>query len=282
MRIGRERVSSYMTDFFYKKYPSWNPYVSPEVVRETSSATTITASATINTKGSWSQVIASTASPGDILKLTIDVDASTINTAMLIDIGFGGSGSEVVVIPNVTVAAWNSNTIEVPIKVPQGTRIAARCQAAVASRTGTITIAVVDSNSYEFAPTSVDILGANTATSLGTALGSAGGYNQIVASTTKDYQSFILLISVGDSTMTTTTGYAYIGIGAAGSEAQLFGYFWNSTSLEAITYFHPPLSFTSPYVTQGNSVYPAGSRISVGSTVITDIMHGAVLGIPMP
>lgn len=282
MRIGRERVSSYITDFFGKKYPSWNPPISPEVVRETSGTITITASGTVNTKGAWSQVIASTANPGDILKLTIDVDASGVNTGMLVDIGFGASGSEAVVIPNLTVGAWNSNTIEVPIKVPQGTRIAARCQAAVASRTGTVIASVVDSNSYEFAPISVDMLGASTAASTGTALSGAGTYNQIIASTTKDYQSLIVLISVADSSMSTATGTGFIGLGAAAAEVQLYSYSWSSTTTEALTFTHPQLAFCSPYVTTGSAVYPAGSRISAGSGTILDTIHAAVIGVPMP
>jgi len=90
---------------------------------------------TVNTKGSWTQLIASAAR--DYLGLMIAPGENSTNntnpsgTPIYIDIGIGGAGSELVIIPNRGFSNVGSNTEHyapfLPIRIPAGTRVAARC-----------------------------------------------------------------------------------------------------------------------------------------------------------
>jgi hypothetical protein len=98
--------------------------------------TTITASGSINTKGSYVQLVASTAK--DYCGFYIIPDCNSVSTAthLLIDIAIGGAGSELVIVPN----WWQAPLLDkmrasfIPIRIPSGTRIAARSQSATASQ----------------------------------------------------------------------------------------------------------------------------------------------------
>jgi hypothetical protein len=84
-----------------------------------------------NTKGAWVQVLAA---------CPIDADGFLLGFAnntgspcdFLVDIGIGGAGSEVVLIPDLYLRANVNDQLGekmfVPMAIPAGTRIAARCQ----------------------------------------------------------------------------------------------------------------------------------------------------------
>lgn len=108
-----------------------------------SAGTTITASATPHTKGSWTQLIATTSarSLGILVALDNTAVANTA-TSVLLDIGMGAVSSEVVIIPDLScgyVLNENvSNTFAAyyfPLFIPDGVRLAARCQALIGSDT---------------------------------------------------------------------------------------------------------------------------------------------------
>ncbi len=98
--------------------------------------------AVANTKGAWTQIVAST--PHDLIGFFLGFDClqfvgggTSVAAPQLVDIGLGAAGSEVVILPDVFVFsnpenfAWEvspsfSGFVNMPIKA--GTRIAARSQ----------------------------------------------------------------------------------------------------------------------------------------------------------
>lgn len=94
-----------------------------------------------NTKGSYSQLVASSAK--DYIGFVLCVD-NAANSGMpafsfLIDIAIGGAGSEQAIVPNFYFDPSGMDDVTLafyfPINIPSGTRIAARAQASGASKT---------------------------------------------------------------------------------------------------------------------------------------------------
>lgn len=98
----------------------------------TSTTTAVTASGSINTKGSYAQL---TASCNEIRWAVLQLRPNS-NNYYLIDIAVGGAGSEQVIVPNLHVrgASGRSFPIGFPLSVPAGSRISARCQCNTASQ----------------------------------------------------------------------------------------------------------------------------------------------------
>lgn len=80
-----------------------------------------------NTKGAWSELVASCGQT-DMIFLSVRIASpASSDTAVLIDIGVGPAGSETVVVPNIDMGGRNGIFhVPLPLSVPQGTRIAAR------------------------------------------------------------------------------------------------------------------------------------------------------------
>jgi hypothetical protein len=190
---------------------------------------TLTASATAHTKGSWSQIIASTSNVGTLLRFTVSgVNVSTADSATLLDIGVGASGSETVIVPNLAIGGSAGSFYSIPVEIPSGSRIAARIQGVRSSQTATISsrqFFVFNAGDTAALGTTVDVLGTDTATSTGTAMsGSSGTWVEIEDSTTKNYIGFSIAPSTSDTDTTSQSDATYeIGVGAAGSEVS-FGY----------------------------------------------------------
>ena len=100
-----------------------------------------TPSATANTKGSWTQLIAATTF--DAIQVRVDMYLQTVFAAaesIAIDIGIGASGSEYVLIPNLmfsTPGQFQSMKCQYnfPLQIKAGQRIAVRSQSNLASNT---------------------------------------------------------------------------------------------------------------------------------------------------
>ena len=105
--------------------------------------TSVAASGSTNTKGSYSQVVASTTMDyiGFLFTLYDSNNTGQVGNAgrYLFDIAIGAGGSEVPIVPNLPVVDNTGNTgihsLFFPIPIPSGTRIAVRCQCATASKT---------------------------------------------------------------------------------------------------------------------------------------------------
>lgn len=140
--------------------------------------TTITANATIHTKGATpTQLIASTAADSYGIFVHVHNNAtSNASTATLLDIMRGGAGSETVLIPDL-MAGWalpvsTSNawrTYFFPIFIPSGTRLSARSQSLVASKTCSVGITLLQRpTQLGFVGTRVTAYGVDAANSRGT------------------------------------------------------------------------------------------------------------------
>jgi hypothetical protein len=107
----------------------------------TSLGVAITPSATGSVLGTWTSVVTATAR--DYVGLWGTLGFGTVNDTYLMNIGIGGSGSQVIIIPN--FASYNINAAGVssggtlpflPIEIPKGTEIWAQTQASGTSAAG--------------------------------------------------------------------------------------------------------------------------------------------------
>jgi len=193
--------------------------------------TTVTPSATANTKGSWTQLIAATAA--DAVALVINIFQFNVTATpfgLAIDIGIGASGSETVIVPNISNwASTNFTMIEIqlalPIAIPKGTRISARCQADQASGNACqIVLQTYDGGfTQSEGAAGVDAIGFNASTTAGTAVtagnSAKGSYAQITAATTRDYIGLFAIIDCnGVASPPDNFALVDIAIGASGSE----------------------------------------------------------------
>lgn len=109
--------------------------------------TTLTSGA-VNTKGAWAQLIASTAKEAVGLMVSIQVATAF---AFLIDIGLGGAGAEVAVIPNLhywkaNATAFQFQCFTILLRIPAGSRISARCQSNAATQTLNIAVSLMEND----------------------------------------------------------------------------------------------------------------------------------------
>ena len=101
----------------------------------TTNGATVDPGATINTKGAWAEVEASTAQAlrGFTLSMGSNLNNATDSANWLIDIGVGGSGSEVVIAENIYGNTTGQEKIIndgsfFEVDIPAGSRIAIRAQ----------------------------------------------------------------------------------------------------------------------------------------------------------
>jgi hypothetical protein len=248
---------------------------------------TITASATANTKGSWTQLAASTGQACDVLTI-ITVRPGTASADYLIDIGVGTAGSEQVIISDLLICSPSGGATPMgvefvfPISIPAGTRIAARCQATTLSSQIRISYEMAQLPMLASAERSiVKTYGDATADSGGTSIdpgGTAntkGAWTQIVASTT--YAASALLIGFGDQVNTVRTDCTWlvdVGVGSAGSEKVVVPDFLlqaEAASDDITPGVSPPLPVSIPAAT------PISVRAQCSITDATDRLFDAVL-----
>lgn len=174
-----------------------------------------------HTKGAWTELIASTTADADLLLIVCGAASSGVNSASLLDIGIGASGSETALCENIAVGGMNGGSpFPIIARVPSGSRISARAQSVVTGgRTLAVGVFLQNTNSYTIAPTSVPVLGSSTATSLGTNVNSTN--TEIIASLDRTYSSFIVVPSVNTSSLGNSTQTFTLCVGAAGEEVDV-------------------------------------------------------------
>lgn len=211
--------------------------------------TTVTASGTIHTKGNYSELIASTTYDWyGFWMYTINTAVSGSATDLLLDIAIGAASSEQVIFPN-WMAGWGptiqagARGVFVPIFIPRGTRIAARCQALIASDTVNVLIFGVSGNSGLPRPlfSNCDVYGIDTATSSGTSHtpGNSGAEStdaNIGGTTSRPYGAVMIGVA---SQSSTTTLIAYHWELTIGGSTKAEWYTCNTTS-EAVYGPLPP------------------------------------------
>lgn len=202
-------------------------------VAASTTGTQVLANATANTLGSWVQIIASTAA--DCCMLGIHISGFSSNGPNgAVDIGIGAAASEVIILQQLMVSYFDANGAAdalflIPVNIPAGTRIAARCQVDHASDGVWVDLTLFDGAFTQvdgFA--GVDSIGFVAGTTVGTQLdpgavaNTKGAYAQLTASTSRDYAGlFFVFDGLGQITGTihNTDNFAIdVAIGGAGSE----------------------------------------------------------------
>lgn len=234
-----------------------------------SRGTSVTAANPANGKGSYAQLIASTAFDASLVLVMLDDLAAGVD--YLIDLAIGGAGSEQVIAANL-IATGGTGSISyggqywLPIAIPAGSRLAASCQATTLSQIIRVSCLLFGQGFAGWSPGNrVDTYGANTATSGGVSVDSGGtantkgSYSQITASTNAPMTGLILAIGNQHNTVRSSQSWLLdVAIGGAGSEQIVLPNlaFNASTSPDIVTpqtYGPLPLSI------------PAGSRIAARS-----------------
>lgn len=201
-----------------------------------SRGTAVATNASANTKGNWVQIIASTAKKAVAILLIAYLPGASPQNG-LVDIGTGGTGSEVALVSNIAIQSsdgfHNSAWAQLPIMVPAGTRLNVRWQCSTGSSTGYFLLVLMEQpqQSRTFPPESVspaqaafssETCGATTSTSRGTTItasGSAntkGSYTQLLASTAK--RSTKMLVILGRVSSSNNGYLVDIATGGAGAE----------------------------------------------------------------
>lgn len=185
--------------------------------------TVVAPSASANTKGSWVQITASTTA--DICAVLVQIQ-NFGSGQFAVDIGIGGAGSEIVIANNILCSLSSNASPDpfFPCSIPSGTRIAARCQSSAAADFGVVVNVTGFDGSYVagVAPSGLDAIGFNSATTLGTQITASGtgfvkgSYAQLTASTARDYAGF--LIAFDDAGAGGDVFVLDLAIGGAGSE----------------------------------------------------------------
>lgn len=199
------------------------------VTAATSVGVAVTAAATANTKGAWAELTPATGR--DAVGLLINIGRGhTASADFLVDIGVGASGSEAVTVPNLKGDNGSNllgpGTVYVPIGVPAGTRLSARCQCTSASGVSRVQVVAVYGSWVAQPPLSVVTdYGTASATSGGVSVDAGGvantkgSYSQIVASTSRACKAIIVGIGNQNNSSRTNADFLLdLAIGAAASE----------------------------------------------------------------
>lgn len=222
-------------------------------VTATSSPSDVT-SGVANTKGSWVELVASSAADADGIVL---VTGQSTADNYLVDIGVGGAGAESVVVSNVPVHERSANLTEglffIPVSISAGSRVAARCQAAGASSLLRLIGYLVTTTVPIHEATTITTYGADTAASSGisvdpgTSANTKGAWTEITSSLSTDVKFIVPMIANPDTGTTTCNWLLDIGTGAASSESVVIAnLFFSSDSGndQKVPMSYPPLPVT--------------------------------------
>lgn len=174
-------------------------------VLASSSDTLLTSNASANTKGAYAEITASSPIAAHAIVVIIRAGVLSSGEDYLIDLATGAAAAEVVLVNNLLITSATAAmvfSVLLPVSIPSGTRISARCQANVGSETCSISIVLIASTGTNI--TAVETAGANTADSggttvdPGTTINTKGSYAELIASTAVAYEW--LAISVGNIT----------------------------------------------------------------------------------
>lgn len=199
------------------------------VVAASSLPATVTADVTSHTKGAWTELIAATGLPASGLWVTSvgGINVTSTDTSMLVDIGLGAAGSEQVVIANIPFGFVAASTpIWVPLSVPDGSRVAARAQAAVSADTIQLQVLMVNGGWHVSGGNRCTTYGADVTDSGGVTLTTVSGANakgpwtEIAASTSSPmrWMTAMIIGQAGVSGWSVGNALVDFAYGAAGSE----------------------------------------------------------------
>jgi hypothetical protein len=224
----------------------------------------VTSGGSINTKGSYSEI--SSAIPFATSGILINI-VPGVATDWLFDISIGAAGSEKIVVGNLLLTTSRPGecitSYFFPIRLPEGVRLAIRCQARQATQSAGVVVTLIGVSNILSEPLSrCTTYGAVTADSGGIqvdpggTVDTKGSYSEIVSSTSNPIRQIIIVLGdQNNATMTTCFFHLDIAIGAASSEKILIPdlFFGAGTTTDG----HVPAVF-GPFPVE----IPAGTRIA--------------------
>ena len=196
-----------------------------------------------NTMGSFTQLVASLGVDAAAVIINIFDDSNTNNGAWgAVDLAVGGSGSEVLIATQLLNQCNKNYTSKVflPLAIPQGSRVSARCQVATSGDKCWISLTAFDAGFQ--APegfSGVDSMGFTSGSTTGTTVTSSvtantkGSYTQFSSSTPRDY-SGLFCCAAGNTDILMD-----IAIGGSGSEKVIIPNIPIKTASDAFTPFYP-------------------------------------------
>ena len=175
------------------------------------------------------EVVASTAHDADGL-VFVCTQSSIAALSHLLDFGIGGSGSEQVILPDwlISIGARMTAYTSMPIDLPAGSRIAARCQGSGSSTQ--LQVRALTSRGGLLSPPSagrVLAIGTDASDSGGTVIdpgavsNTYGAWTELTASTTADIAAVRVCLGMRENAGpvgSVPSYYLDIGVGAAASE----------------------------------------------------------------
>jgi hypothetical protein len=238
----------------------------------------VTTGDTAHTMGAWTEMIASTAADAGLLVLYASPGANGVDSRTLVDIGVGAAGTEVVKVPALPVGGHTSPyPTVIPLSVPAGSRVAIRTQGGVISRATNWGLHLYDvPDTATSSDGTVDVYGADTATSLGTYVVSSSGWVQMTASTTRAYRALVVVPSVNGMTNPVNNSYLRMGAGSSGAETELARVYYQASNTENLW---TSTTYANPLFTSATAGVPAGTRLCV-ATSSTNSLCAAIIGVP--
>lgn len=239
----------------------------PAAVASTSGGTPVVTGGSAHTKGSWTEIVASTPMNADMVVVVIR-GASGADT--LTDFAIGAAGSETVIFPNLyagsgaTPSLGHAAIYTIPVGIPAGTRISARSQGHATGQSLKVDLYLMNGGvAFPAAGGAVVTYGANTADSGGVLIdpgasaNTKGAYSEITSATSGPLKALIVAFPlVGDGSATAADYLVDVAIGAAGSEVAIIKDF-HFASHNVGNAHYPMTTPTFPVA------IPSGTRISV-------------------
>lgn len=195
-------------------------------------AGTVLTAGTANVKGSWAQLTSALPFSVDAILVRLGVGTAADR---LVDLGVGPVGDEQVVVPDIlftpgTAGATDRHWTYWPIRLPSGSRLAARCQCVTGAATMEITCELRESllGRHRQSGQQIEAWGAATADSGGTSvdpgatLHTKGAWSQLTASTGFPCRAIQLIPGVGSNRGRVYARWGVdVGIGPSGDEQLL-------------------------------------------------------------
>jgi hypothetical protein len=245
---------------------------------------TLTGGAAHTKAASWSELIASTEHTASAILFQAGNNNWGTQRNYFIDIAIGAAGAEVVLIPDLWVSVSGalafSQLFLVPVAIPKGARLSARCSCSSASGTATVSCQLFSDDLLRGSPKGPVVMYGGTVANSGGVMpavsaNAEGAWSQLVAATTFHHSH--LMLSAGklysDIGMNAERFAVDIGIGASGQERELITDIplGSSTALDL-----PRPSVVGPIPTR----VPKGSRLALrlrgsgGAAESQYVLHG--------
>jgi len=217
---------------YYPQSASGLNYITYPVATTPNTITTITSSASTNTKGSYAEIVASTGFACNSLYVAVPTTAPD-NQYYLLDIATGAAAAETVVIQDMILNGLNNTSADggsltfYPLAIAASTRISGRCQCSVASQTLGVAVTLVAAGDTPGCASFV-ANGAATGTSQGTTIDpgavadTKGAYSVLTASLAAVAQYMTLMFTPNANSVPNNFIWAVdLATGAAASEVIL-------------------------------------------------------------